>query len=453
MQAINPATGEALKEWQDHSLDDARAMAEAAQRAQRAWRQEPMGERARVLRRAAAELRKRASDLARLMAQEMGKPMRAGAGEVEKCAWACEFYADSGPAMLEDQPVAAGFHKSVVSFQPLGVVLAVMPWNFPLWQVFRFAAPALLGGNAALLKHSSQVPGCAMAIEETLRSAGLPENVFRTALVSGEAALELVKHPAVRAVTLTGGAGAGRAVASAAGAALKKTVLELGGSDAYVVLADADLAQAARVCAAARLVNGGQSCIAAKRFIIEQAVYAEFVDAFAKRLAAVQMGDPLDPTTELGPLASVRLRDELHAQVERSVAQGARLTLGGWVPERVGAWYPPTVLEEVRPGMVAFEEELFGPVAAVIRAESRAHALELANQSEFGLGAAVFTRDRAEGERLAREVLEAGACFVNGFVRSDPRLPFGGIKASGYGRELSSFGLYEFMNVKSVVVA
>jgi succinate-semialdehyde dehydrogenase/glutarate-semialdehyde dehydrogenase len=387
------------------------------------------------------------------MAQEMGKPMRAGAGEVEKCAWACEFYADAGPAMLEDQPVDAGYYKSVVSFLPLGVVLAVMPWNYPFWQVFRFAAPALLAGNAALLKHSSQVPGCALAIQETLRAAGLPEDVFRTALVSGDAALELVKHPAIRAVTLTGGSEAGRAIASVAGKQLKKTVLELGGSDAYVVLADADLAQAARVCAAARLVNGGQSCIAAKRFIVEDAVYAEFAEAFATRLSAAQMGDPLDPDTDLGPLASVRLRDALHVQVEKSIAQGARLTLGGQVPQRVGAWYPPTLLEDVRPGMVAFDEELFGPVAALVRARDRAHACELANQSEFGLGAAVFTRDRAEGERIARDVLEAGACFVNDFVRSDPRLPFGGIKASGYGRELSSFGLYEFVNVKSVVVA
>jgi succinate-semialdehyde dehydrogenase/glutarate-semialdehyde dehydrogenase len=331
-----------------------------------------------------------------------------------------------------------------------------MPWNFPLWQAFRFAAPALMAGNVGLLKHASNVSGCALAIEEIFREAGLPPGLFTTLLVPSTSVESLIASRQVRAVTLTGSAPAGRAVAAAAGRALKKSVLELGGSDPYVVLEDADLEGAAAACAASRLINGGQSCIAAKRFIVVEAVRAEFTSRFVEAMKAKRLGDPTlegAAAPDLGPMARADLRDELHSQVEESVARGARLLLGGVRPDGPGAFYPPTVLDRVGPGMPAYEEETFGPVAAIIAARDEADAIRIANDTPFGLGAAVFTRDLARGERIAAAEFEAGACFVNGFVRSDPRLPFGGVKESGYGRELAAFGIREFVNVKSVVVA
>lgn len=453
LQSVNPATGEVIASYE--AMDDAAAAAavEAADAAFRGWRERPIAARADCLNRAAALLRERSDALAALMAREMGKPLAGGRAEVDKCAWVCEYYADNAERFLAPEPIQTDASESFAAFEPLGVVLAVMPWNFPLWQVFRFAAPALMAGNAGVLKHASNVPGTALAIEQLLRDAGCPEHLFRTLLISGNQVEAIVRHPKVMAATLTGSGPAGRAVAAAAGDALKKTVLELGGADAYVVLADADLDAAAETCAASRLINSGQSCIAAKRFVVVREVLSAFTARFVAAMQARRLGDPFEDDTDIGPMARVDLRDEVHRQVQTSLTHGARCLLGGEVPERVGAWYPPTVLTEVRPGMPAYDDEIFGPVAAIIAAEDEQDAIRIANDSPFGLGAAVFTQDVARGRRIAQQQLQAGACFVNSLVKSDPRLPFGGIKASGYGRELSHFGIREFVNIKTVYVA
>jgi succinate-semialdehyde dehydrogenase/glutarate-semialdehyde dehydrogenase len=397
-------------------------------------------------------LRERREHLARLAAVEMGKPVTEGMAEVEKCAWLCDFYAEHGAAMLADEPVATEARESFITFQPLGVILAVMPWNFPFWQVLRAGVPLLLAGNALALKHAANVPQCALAIENLFREAGFPEDLARALLTGPEGVAAALAHDAVRGVTLTGSAAAGASVAALAGARLKKCVLELGGSDPYLVLEDADLDLAARVCATARCANAGQVCIAAKRFIVIESVRASFEEKTLEQMRAFMPGDPLHPATTLGPLASARGRDELQRQVDASVAAGARLRLGGEPVPGPGNYYPPTLLTDVRPGMAAFDEETFGPVAAVVSARDEADAVALANRHGYGLGAAVFTRDLARGRRIAREELEAGACVVNDAVKSDPRLPFGGVKQSGYGRELGLFGLREFVNIKSVVV-
>ncbi|MCP5051825.1 MAG: NAD-dependent succinate-semialdehyde dehydrogenase, partial [bacterium] len=341
---------------------------------------------------------------------------------------------------------------SFVSFQPLGVVLAVMPWNFPFWQVFRFAAPALMAGNTGVLKHASNVPGCGLAIEDIFVKAGFPKDVFRTLLVGSTRVSHVIENPLVTAVTLTGSTPAGRSVGRKAGEMLKKSVLELGGSDAYVVLEDADLEAAAETCVVSRLINAGQSCIAAKRFVVVESVKQRFEELMITKMKARKMGDPMDESVDIGPQARRDLRDGLHQQVVESIEQGARCVLGGEVPDGNGAFYPPTVLTDVKKGMPAYEEELFGPVAAIIPVADEAEAVRVANDSVFGLGAAVFTRDIEKGKRLAEKEIQAGCCFVNDFVRSDPRLPFGGIKESGYGRELSHFGIKEFVNIKTVYV-
>lgn len=452
IKAINPATGATLKEYPETDAAEARAIVKAADRAHRAWRRTPFSERAQRLRAAAELLRANAAGYARLMAQEMGKPLKDGKAEAEKCAWVSEYYAEHGERFLSPEPVATDAAKSYVTFQPLGVVLAIMPWNFPFWQVWRFAAPAVMAGNAAVLKHAENVPGCALEIEKIFREAGFPDNLFRTVLVDRKIAQRLIKHPLVRAVTLTGSVHAGKAVAKQAGSVLKKAVLELGGSDPYVVLKDADMDLAVETCVSSRLINSGQSCIAAKRFIVVEPLCEEFERRMVERMRHAKMGDPMEPGTEVGPQARRDLRDQLHEQVERSVAKGARCVLGGHVPEGPGAFYPPTVLTDVKKGMPAYGEELFGPVAAIIPVKDERAALKVANDTVFGLGAAVFTQDTERGERLAAEELEAGACFVNALVKSDPRLPFGGIKESGYGRELSQFGIREFVNVKTVWV-
>jgi len=386
------------------------------------------------------------------MALEMGKPLPQGRAEAEKCAWVCDYYAETAERFLAPEEIATDASRSYVAFAPLGPVLAVMPWNFPLWQVFRFAAPALMAGNAGLLKHAGNVSGCALALERVIHDAGFPPALFRALLIPSARVGQVLEAREIAAVTLTGSTPAGQAVAAKAGALLKKTVLELGGSDAYVVLEDADLEATAEACAAARLINGGQSCIAAKRFVVVEPVRARFEKRLAERMQARRMGDPLREDTDIGPQARRDLRDQLHEQVAKSVAAGARLVLGGSVPEGPGAFYPPTVLTGVGPGMPAYDEELFGPVAAVIAARDEGDAMRIANDSPFGLGGAIFTRDAARGERLAREAMEAGSCFVNAGVKSDPRLPFGGIKQSGYGRELSHFGIREFVNIKTVYV-
>jgi len=450
--SVNPVNGQRLREYEEHSDTRVAELLEAASRGFSSWRRTSFSERRRALEEAAAVLEEREPALARLMALEMGKPLAQGRAEVAKCAFVCRYYAEHGETFLRAEDVATDASHSFVAYQPLGPVLAVMPWNFPLWQVFRFAAPALMAGNVGLLKHASNVSGCALAIEEALHAAGVPQGAFRTLLVSSARVKALVEAPEVKAVTLTGSTPAGRAVAGAAGAALKKSVLELGGSDAYVILEDADLEAAAEACAASRLINSGQSCIAAKRFVAVEAVHDRFAELLVERMAARRMGDPLAEGVDVGPQARTDLRDELHGQVERSLRAGARALLGCEKPAGAGAFYPPSVLAGVAKGMPAFDEELFGPVAAVVRARDEADAIRLANDSVFGLGAAVFSGDVGRAERIAATQIEAGSCFVNSFVRSDPRLPFGGIKESGFGRELGVWGIREFVNVKTVYV-
>ncbi len=452
--AINPATGDTL--WEHPEMDEAevKTILGDAHEAQRAWRTTDFAHRAERMRQAAAILRERAEEFAVLMTREMGKPIGEARGEVEKCAWVCEYYAEHAEGQLAPEPVATPDAEATtyVAYRPIGVVLAIMPWNFPFWQVFRFAAPTLMAGNAGILKHAPNVPRCALAIEEVFHQAGFPAALFRSVLVDLDQTSAIIEHPLVRAVTLTGSVRAGRAVASQAGAQIKKTVLELGGSDAYLILEDADLDRAVATCVKSRMLNGGQSCIAAKRFLVVEPLVDEFRDRMVEQMRQVVMGDPMDERTTLGPQARMDLRDELHEQVRKSVEAGATLLLGGEPPEGPGAFYPATVLADVRPGMPAWDEELFGPVASIIGVADEAEAIRVANDSVFGLGAAVFTGDRERGERVARDELDAGACFVNGMVRSDPRLPFGGVKESGYGRELSAHGIREFVNIKTVWV-
>jgi succinate-semialdehyde dehydrogenase/glutarate-semialdehyde dehydrogenase len=452
IETVNPSTGATIERYEEMSATQVREIIGLAHRSLEAWSRTGFAYRTDRMREAAAVLRRRVDEFARLMALEMGKPLGQGRSEVEKCAWVCEYYADHAEEFLSDEPAATDATRSYVAYRPLGVILAVMPWNFPFWQVFRFAAPGLMAGNAGVLKHASTVTGCALAIESVFREAGFPEHLFRTLVIGSQLVRAVLEAPEVRAATLTGSGRAGRAVASAAGAHLKKTVLELGGSDPYVVLEDADLEETVATCVNSRLINSGQSCIAAKRFIVVDGVRAEFERRYVELMATKRMGDPKQPGVDLGPQARADLRDELHQQVVRSIDGGARVLLGGTVPDGSGAFYPPSVLAGVRPGMPAYDEELFGPVAAIIGAQDESDAIRIANDSSFGLGAAVFTRDVERGERIARDELEAGACFVNAFVKSDPRLPFGGIKESGYGRELAAFGIREFVNVKTVYV-
>ncbi len=452
LESLNPHDGSRVGLFEQAEDRDVARAVEQAVRAQRSWRDRSFDERSEPLRRAATLLRERADEWGRLMATEMGKPLAQGRAEAEKCAWVCDYFADGAEEFLADQRVTTDASRSYVAFRPLGVVLAVMPWNFPFWQVFRFAAPALMAGNAGLLKHASNVQGCALAIESILHEAGFPSEIFRTLVIVGSRVGSVIEHDGVAAVTLTGSTPAGRAVAAKAGSLIKKTVLELGGSDPYVILEDADLDEAAETCANARLLNSGQSCIAAKRFVVPRRILPEFQERFVEAMAARTLGDPLDEASDIGPQARTDLRDDLHRQVRESIERGATVLLGGEAPDGPGAYYPPTVLTDVAPGMPAYDEELFGPVAAVIPVDDEAEAVRVANDTAFGLGAAVFTRDVARGEMIAAHHLEAGACFVNGLVKSDPRLPFGGIKESGYGRELSPFGIREFVNVKTVWV-
>jgi succinate-semialdehyde dehydrogenase/glutarate-semialdehyde dehydrogenase len=451
LESVNPTTGKVLQRYPEMTREEAAAAVEASHRAFLGWRAGDPAERTPRMQAAARLLRERKEELARLMALEMGKPLADGRSEVDKCALACDYFAEQAAGFLAPEPVATEASKSFVAFEPLGVVLAVMPWNFPLWQVFRFAAPALMAGNGGVLKHASNVTGCALAIEQVFRDAGFPADLFRTLLLTNREVEPVIAHPRVVAVTLTGSTPAGKAVAGKAGSLVKKTVLELGGSDPYLLLADADLDQAVATCVASRLINCGQSCIAAKRFIFPRQMEAEIERRFVAAMKERVPGDPLADGTQLGPLARRDLRDGLAKQVEESIARGARCLLGGKVPDGEGAFYLPTVLAGVRPGMPAFDEELFGPVAALIAVDSEEEAIRVANDSPFGLGAAVFTRDVRRGEAVARR-LEAGNCFVNALVKSDPRLPFGGIKESGYGRELDTFGIREFVNVKTVYI-
>ncbi|MCI0436635.1 MAG: NAD-dependent succinate-semialdehyde dehydrogenase [Gemmatimonadetes bacterium] len=453
IESVNPATGERIRSYELMSPRQLSAAIRASARAYRDWRTTTFAERATLMSRAAELLRERAGEFARIMAMEMGKPVRGGRGEAGKCAWVCDYYAEHAERFLAPQAVATDARESFVAFRPIGPVVAVMPWNFPFWQVFRFAAPALMAGNVGLLKHASNVPGCALAIEKVFRDAGFPEHVFTTLLIETRHTRNAIRNRNIAAVTLTGSTAAGSDVARVAGQKVKKTVLELGGSDPYVILEDADIPAAVETCVTSRLINSGQSCIAAKRFIVVPQVRDEFEHRFVERMRLARMGDPLDENSDIGPQARRDLRDELHSQVRRSIEKGARLLLGGEVPPGPGAYYPPTVLAGVKRGMPAYSEELFGPAASIIAARNENDALRIANDSVFGLGAAVFTQDIERGRRIATDELEAGCCFVNSFVKSDPRLPFGGIRESGYGRELADFGIREFVNIKSVCVA
>jgi len=450
--SINPTTGETLETFAETTPAALERVLDQALAAYQSWSRCSYAQRAQAMREAGRLLRERKTQHARTMALEMGKPLMQGEAEAEKCAWVCDYYAEHAERFLADEPRETDASKAFVRFDPIGPVLAIMPWNFPFWQVFRFAAPALMAGNAGLLKHAPNVTRCALGIEAIFQEAGFPEGLFRALILSNEAAATVIADPRVRAVTLTGSDRAGSQVAEQAGRHLKKTVLELGGSDPFIVLEDADVALAARTAAEARLLNSGQSCIAAKRFIVVEPVADRFLDAFVAAMRTRRMGDPLAPDTQIGPQARQDLRANLHRQVEASVRRGAQLVLGGTLPEGPGFYYAPTVLAAVEEGMPAFDEEVFGPVAAVIRVKDESQAVRVASASRYGLGASVWTADSARGERLARE-LEAGSVFVNGLVKSDPRLPFGGIKRSGYGRELSEYGLKEFVNIKTVWVA
>ena len=452
MKTINPSTGETIKEYSETGSAELEGIFSRANQSQAQWGKLDYPVRAPYLMKMAELLRDHKEELAELMALEMGKPVAQGIGEAEKCAWVCDYYAEKTEEFLADDVIETDASKSYVTFNPLGTVLAIMPWNFPFWQLFRFAAPALMAGNAVILKHSENTTGCALKIEEIIHASGLPSYLFRTIIVSNDNMKPVIQHPGIAAVTLTGSTRAGKIVASQAGEALKKTVLELGGSDPYIILEDADIKKAAQTCVTSRLINSGQSCVAAKRFIVTEKVYDEFVEEFTQLMKEKRAGDPFEKGTDVGPMARIDLRDGLHEQVQKSIKAGAKVLLGCDKPEGEGAFYPVSILVDVNPGMPAYDEELFGPVAAIIKAENEADAIRIANDTVYGLGAAIFSQDVEKAERIAATQLQAGCCFVNELVKSDPRVPFGGIKHSGYGRELGLYGIHEFVNAKTVWV-
>jgi succinate-semialdehyde dehydrogenase/glutarate-semialdehyde dehydrogenase len=453
MDSINPTTGQKIRSYTEYSRQKVEEMIQQAQKSFESWRRMSFAERGRLMSNAALVLRTHEDRYARLITEEMGKPLAQARGEIEKCAWVCDYYAKEAVNYLAPEKIKTDARNSFVTFDPLGIIFAVMPWNFPFWQVFRAAAPTLMAGNGMILKHASNVCGCALAIEEVFSEAGFPQGLFGTVLLSNQKAGDLIDHPFIKAVTLTGSTGAGKSIAGRAGSVVKKAVLELGGSDAYVVLEDADVDFAAQTCATSRLINGGQSCVSAKRFIVVAPIIEKFTEKFIAKMQASQMGDPMENGVTIGPLARHDLRDSLHQQVVKTVQEGARIALGGTIPDGPGAFYPPTVLTGVGRGMTAYHEELFGPVATIIEASDEKDAIRIANDTIFGLGSAVFTQDLERGARIASQEIQAGCCFVNDYVKSDPRLPFGGIKESGYGRELSSFGIREFVNIKTVYIA
>ena len=450
--SINPANNKKINSYEEISKDSINQIIDSSFNTFLEWRSKSFSYRAKKMRHLAELLKQKKELLGLLMTKEMGKPIKQSIAEAEKCAWVCEYYADNAEKFLSQKEIPTGSTKSFISFQPIGIVLAIMPWNFPFWQVFRFASPALMAGNVGILKHASNVQGCAIEIEKLFLEAGFPKFAFSNLVIGSKKVSNVIKNSKISAVTLTGSTPAGKSVASLAGSLLKKTVLELGGNDPYVILEDADLDNAVKSCITGRMLNAGQSCIAAKRFIVVQSSLKEFIDKVHNEIKKMKMGDPINPDINIGPMVNNIARDELHQQVLISIEKGAKLLFGGKIPQLDGAFYPPTLLVDVEPGMPAFDDELFGPVAVVISAKDQSHAIELANKTNFGLGAAIFTRDLDKGENIATKELEAGSCFVNDFVKSDPRLPFGGIKESGYGRELSEFGIQEFVNIKSVVV-
>ncbi|MCD6011458.1 MAG: NAD-dependent succinate-semialdehyde dehydrogenase [Flavipsychrobacter sp.] len=450
--SINPATGKALASYAIHDEKKVEKALQQSVKTFEEWRMLPFTKRATVLKNIAKQIRKEKDELVKLAAKEMGKPIQQGCYEVEKCASTLDFYAKEGAKFLANEVVKTDALKSYVSFQPLGPVLAIMPWNFPYWQVFRAMAPAVMAGNVIVLKHASNVSGCALAIEQLILKAGAPKGLLQTLLLPSSRIESLIDDSRIAAVTLTGSTAAGSKVAEAAGRNLKKVVLELGGSDPYIILADANMDTAIEIAVRGRLVNSGQSCIAAKRFVVDKRVKKEFVVRFLEKMKTVTYGDPMDEKNRIGPMARVDLRDQLHEQVLASIAKGAKLLCGGFIPDVAGAFYPATVLTNVKKGMPAYDEELFGPVAAIIEAKNEKDAMRIANDSIYGLGGGIISKNRARAEKLAANELQAGSCFVNDFVHSDQRLPFGGIKQSGYGRELGTFGIREFVNIKTVFV-
>lgn len=452
LNSINPANGQEIASYKEMTLEEVGTIIANVDSAYHEWRNTSFDHRATLLRRASELLQNRKEDLGRLMTLEMGKPYTQALAEVTKCATVCEYYADNAERILADQIIETDASKSYVAYRPIGIVFAVMPWNFPFWQVLRFAAPALMAGNVGILKHASNVQGCAKEIEKIFHDAGFPKNVFRILVISSKYVKDVINNPLVKAVTLTGSTPAGKAVASQTGNVLKKTVLELGGSDPYIILEDADLDQAITACMIGRFLNTGQSCIAAKRFIVVESILDEFRGKILQAMKNQKWGDPFDEDVNIGPMVNIWSRNEVHEQVIASIEKGAELLVGGEVPDVEGAFYPATLLDNVKPGMPAFDDEIFGPVASIVPVKDEAEAIRLANQTPFGLGSAVFTRDVEKGERIAANEIEAGCCFVNDFVRSDPRLPFGGIKESGYGRELSEMGIREFTNMKTVYI-
>lgn len=450
IQSINPFSGEILQEYQPHSETAIQSALDLSREAFSSWKKSAPKDRAKLLKKAGEILRENKGHYASLISLEMGKVLKESISEVEKCAWVCDFYAEKGEEFLQEELIDLPEHKKAkILFQPLGTILAVMPWNFPFWQVFRFAAPTLMAGNTALLKHASNVPQCSLAIAEVFEKAGFPKGTFQSLLIDAKATTKLLENPTVKAVSLTGSEGAGAAIASVAGKEIKKSLLELGGSDPFIVLADADITKAAEVAAKARMINFGQSCIAAKRFIIEEKVYEEFLDKFTSAIKSMKMGDPMEDTSDYACMARPDLAMELYEQVQKSVDLGAKVILGGDKPKNGSAIFSPTILTEIPRLAPAFSEELFGPVACIFRVKNVAEALELANATEFGLGASLWTSDLKKGEQIASEI-ESGAVFLNSMVASHPYLPFGGIKKSGFGRELGKHGIHEFVNAKTV---
>ena len=451
IQSINPANNQILKTFDEYSSEKVTQIIQHTHSAFINWRTKSYKERSDLMFNAASILLRKKMKYAEIMVKEMGKPITQAIAEVEKCAWVCDYYAENTVSFLSKEVISTDASESYVQFDPLGIVLAVMPWNYPLWQVFRFAAPALMAGNTALLKHASNVPMSALAIEEVFTEAGFPKNVFSTLLIGSKQVEDVIENPLVMAATLTGSEPAGKAIASTSGKALKKTVMELGGSDPFIVLNDADIDEAVKVGVTARILNNGQSCIAAKRFIMVENIADEFENKFVNRMEELVIGDPMDEKTELGPIAREDLLEELYWQVKESMKQGAVVLTGGDRFEREGAFYPPTVLSNVQNGMLAYSEELFGPVAIMIRAKNEEEAIEIANDTPFGLGASIWTKNLKKAKELTKQI-DVGAVFINGLVKSDPRLPFGGVKTSGYGRELSHYGIKEFVNVKTIWV-
>lgn len=453
IKSINPYDGSLIANYDQVSAEELEKLLDMSVNQWHDWRAVPFSKKQSLLLKVAELLKERKEQLASLITREVGKLISESRAEVEKCAWVCEYYAENAQRFLFPEEIITEYNKAQIQYQSIGTVLAIMPWNFPFWQVFRFAAPTMMAGNVGILKHASNVSGCSLAIEGLFRDAGYPKGTFVSLLLKGSETVKVIEDKRVAAVTLTGSTAAGKAVAEAAGRTLKKTVLELGGSDPYIILEDADIDLAVEKCVAGRLLNAGQSCIGAKRFIVTEAIYDKFVPAFVSKMKEANMGDPTEEKTTLAPLANKSFREDLHYQVEKSIEMGAELLTGGTIPQGKGAFYPPTVLVNVKKGMPAYDEELFGPVASVIKVANEDEAIEVANDTIFGLGAAIFTSDLKRGERIASDSIRAGAVFVNDFVKSDPRLPFGGIKESGYGRELSVFGIREFTNIKTIVVS